>query len=141
MITGESVPIRKMIFNGPANHRATVKCLYPSGVRKGKVIVARSTPNKYSMTERQFRQAVEALQRGGRAGVKNENDARVLAAATLVIRKRRGISEELPWTGPTDKELVEFLVGLDAEQRRKLKQIAEGLIKDTVIPPPPSPGA
>jgi hypothetical protein len=53
-----------------------------------------------------------------------------------VIRKRRGISEELPWTGPTDKELVEFLGGLDPEQRRKLKQIAEGLIKDTVIPPP-----
>ena len=88
------------------------------------------------MTKRQFKQAVEALQRGGRARVKNENDARVLAAATLVIRKRRGISEELPWTGPTDKELVEFLGGLDPEQRRKLKQIAEGLIKDTVIPPP-----
>ena len=88
------------------------------------------------MTKRQFKQAVEALQRGGRARVKNENDARVFAAATLVIRKRRGISEELPWTGPTDKELVEFLGGLDPEQRRKLKQIAEGLIKDTVIPPP-----
>jgi hypothetical protein len=62
---------------------------------------------------------------------KAEFDAAVIALRDhFIIRHRRGLSEEIPWDGPTDAELTEFLSGLDRLRRRRLKKIAEGLSKD-----------
>ncbi len=44
-----------------------------------------------------------------------------------VMRQRLNIPDNEGWEGPSDRELAEFLRGIDRRQRRLLKQIAEGL--------------
>jgi hypothetical protein len=55
--------------------------------------------------------------------------------AAFVIRERRGISEEEAWS-PTVAEIADYLDGLDEKRLRKLKQLAEGLLRD--VDPPSS---
>ena len=81
------------------------------------------------MTEPEFDTAVTALIQGGQGAIKNENEERVLVAATFVIQRQRKIPDDEPWEGPTDQELAEFLTGIDRIQRKKLKAMADGLIK------------
>jgi hypothetical protein len=41
--------------------------------------------------------------------------------------QRLNIPDNQDWEGPSDRELAEFLRGIDRRQRRLLKQIAERL--------------
>jgi len=43
------------------------------------------------------------------------------------MRQRFNIPDNECWEGPSDRELAEFLRGIDRRQRRLLKQITEGL--------------
>jgi hypothetical protein len=81
------------------------------------------------MTELEFDTAVAALIQGGQGSIKNDHEERVFVAATFVIQRQRKIPDDEPWGGPTDQELAEFLTGIDRIQRKKLKAMADGLIK------------
>lgn len=81
------------------------------------------------MTEPEFDAAVAALIQGGQEAIENDSEQRVFAAVTFVIMQQRKIPDDEPWRGPTDQELVEFLTGMDRIRRKKLKTMAEGLLK------------
>jgi hypothetical protein len=76
------------------------------------------------MTQRQFNDAIEQLMRG-HDGV-DEHAAPVVVAAAYVLKARRRIPDEVPWSA-TPNELAEFLAGLDMSRRRQLRQLANSL--------------
>ena len=75
----------------------------------------------------EFDTAVVTLERNGRASIRTEYEERVFVSAYQVMRQRLNIPDNASWEGPSDRELAEFLRGIDGRQRRLLKQIAEGL--------------
>ena len=81
----------------------------------------------FRMTKQEFDEAVDRLRREGRHALKNDVTGRVFVAAGLVMRNRLGLPEDIPYGGPTDAELAEFLADLSRAQRKSLKKIAEGL--------------
>jgi hypothetical protein len=86
------------------------------------------------MTKQQFDEAVERLQvLWPPLKNKTEVDVRVVVAACLVMRQRRGIPADQPWGGPTDAELAEFLAGLDRVRRKRLKLQVEALSMDEYL--------
>jgi hypothetical protein len=87
------------------------------------------------MTKQQFDTAVDLIQRNPWSGGElDELQARIVAAACCVIKQRRGVPDDIDWTVPPEPELKtmvrEFLAGLSAIQRKRLKQIAESLIME-----------
>ena len=68
------------------------------------------------------------LDRAQRKGLK----ARIIAAACFVIKERQGVPDDVEWHAPPEPELMsmvrEFLAGLSAIQRKRLKRIAESLV-------------
>jgi hypothetical protein len=79
------------------------------------------------MTQVEFDTAVVTLERNGRASIRTEYEERVFVSAYQVMRQRLNIPDNEGWEGPSDRELAEFLRGIDRRQRRLLKQIAERL--------------
>ena len=79
------------------------------------------------MTQVEFDTAVVTLERNGRASIRTEYEQRVFVSAYQMMRQRLNIPDNEGWEGPSDRELAEFLRGIDRRQRRLLKQIAEGL--------------
>lgn len=67
------------------------------------------------------------LERNGRASIRTEYEERVFVSAYQMMRQRLNIPDNEGWEGPSDRELAEFLRGIDRRQRRLLKQIAERL--------------
>jgi hypothetical protein len=88
------------------------------------------------ITDKQFAEAIETFREGAapRDATEKAIHNRIAAAATLVIRQRRGVSEEQPFS-VTHGDVIDFLGGLDAEHAKKLKAIAEELTLDPVSPP------
>jgi len=68
----------------------------------------------------------------GRAAIDDEVTERVFVAAGQVVRHRRNIPDDQP-ISPTDREVIDVLTSADRRQRKLLKKIAEGLIKDTLF--------
>jgi hypothetical protein len=85
------------------------------------------------MTKQQFDTAVDLLQQNLWPESELDSQARVFTAACYVIKHRRSIPDDVDWPGPITAELMtelsEFFAGLDDVQRKKLKRIAESLIK------------
>jgi hypothetical protein len=76
------------------------------------------------ISNREFATAFENLKQGNGPG--NVIEARVYAASGFVIRQRRGIADDEPFS-LTPEDVVEFLNGIDDLRVKRLKKIAEGL--------------
>ena len=83
------------------------------------------------MTQQEFDEAVNRLRRSGRRDM-TDIESRVFVAAGFVMRHRRGMPDDMPWGGPTDAELAEFLASADRRQRKLLKSIAEELEAEVI---------
>jgi hypothetical protein len=79
------------------------------------------------MTQVEFDTALVTLERNGRASIRTDYEERVFVSAYQMMKKRLNIPDDQDWEGPSDRELAQFLRGIDGQQRRLLKQIAEGL--------------
>jgi hypothetical protein len=79
------------------------------------------------MTQVEFDTAVVTLERNGRASIRTEYEERVFVSAYQMMRLRLNIPDNEDWEGPSDRELAEFLRGINRRERRLLKQIAERL--------------
>jgi hypothetical protein len=83
------------------------------------------------MTNRQFDAAVDLIVQQNIWPDSERDAARIICAACFVIKKRRGIPDDVGWNAPPELELMamvrEFLSGITSRQRRLLKSIAEDL--------------
>ena len=84
------------------------------------------------ITKHEFDEAAAALIRHGRSAIYDEATERVFFAACQVVRHRRNIPDDQP-ISPTDTEVIDVLTSADRRQRKLLKKLAEGLIKDTLF--------
>ena len=85
------------------------------------------------MTNLEFNEAMAVLIQHGRAAIDYDAMERVYLAACQVLRVRR---KDIPDDQPiylTDSEVIDVLTNADRRQRKLLKIIAEGLIKETDI--------
>jgi hypothetical protein len=82
------------------------------------------------MTKQQFDEAVDLLEQELWPDDEDEDEcrARVFVASCFVMKQRLRLPEDEAWLGPSAKQLSEFLVGLNAEQLKRLKHLAETLI-------------
>jgi hypothetical protein len=83
------------------------------------------------ISKKGFVEAIKTFREGPQNGVQEDIHARILVAAGFIIRQQRGISEEEVWSA-TPTEVADFLDGLDDQQLRKLKQLAESLLQEPV---------
>jgi hypothetical protein len=83
------------------------------------------------ISKKGFVEAIKTFRKGPQNGVQEDIHARIVVAAGFIIRQQRGISEEEVWS-PTPTEVADFLDGLDDQQLRKLKQLAESLLQEPV---------
>ena len=83
------------------------------------------------ITKQEFDAAVDHLRRQGRREL-NEAARRIFVAVSLIMRNRRNMPDDMPWEGPTDAELAEFLASENRRQRKILKGIAEGITSEVI---------